>query len=125
MHLASPPPHQVRLLGLFFVHFQQESSATLWAQKTESVVTFRKPRRPHGLGVFAFHSRIICSALSTLKGFNMFWPFLAFTIVGAGAVKLGAMSVMLSVLTLALEALVIANLIGGGIYLWRRFRNNP
>ena len=53
----------------------------------------------------------------------MFWPFLAFTIVGA--VKFGAMSVMLSVLTLALEALVIANLIGGGIYLWRRFRNNP
>jgi len=53
----------------------------------------------------------------------MFWPFLAFSIVGA--VKFGAMSVMLSVLTLALEALVIANLIGGGIYLWRRFRNNP
>ena len=28
-------------------------------------------------------------------------------------------------LTLVLEALIIANLIGGGIYLWRRFRNNP
>ena len=55
----------------------------------------------------------------------MFWPFLAFTVVGAGAIKLGAMSVMVSVLTLALEALIIANLIGGGIYLWRRFRNNP
>ena len=57
----------------------------------------------------------------------MFWPFLAFTIVGAGAgaVKLGAMSVTISVLTLALQALIIANLIGGGIYLWRRFRNNP
>lgn len=55
----------------------------------------------------------------------MFWPFLAFTIIGAGAVKFGAMSVMVSVLTLALEALIIANLIGGGIYLWRRFRNNP
>jgi len=55
----------------------------------------------------------------------MFWPFLAFSIVGAGAVKLGAMSVMVSVLTLALEALIIANLLGGGIYLWRRFRNNP
>lgn len=53
----------------------------------------------------------------------MFWPFLAFTIVGA--VKFGAMSVMVSVLTLALESLIIANLIGGGIYLWRRFRNNP
>lgn len=55
----------------------------------------------------------------------MFWPFLAFSIVGAGAVKFGAMSVTISVLTLALEALIIANLIGGGIYLWRRFRNNP
>ena len=57
----------------------------------------------------------------------MFWPFLAFTIVGAGAgaVKLGAMSVMVSALTLTLEALILANLIGGGIYLWRRFRNNP
>ncbi len=55
----------------------------------------------------------------------MFWPFLAFSIVGAGAVKLGAMSVMVSVLTLALEALILANLIGGGIYLWRRFRNKP
>jgi hypothetical protein len=72
-----------------------------------------------------FYSRIIGSALSTLKGFIMFWPFLAFTIVGAGAVKLGAMSVTISVLTLALQALIIANLIGGGIYLWRRFRNNP
>jgi len=53
----------------------------------------------------------------------MFWPFLAFTIVGA--VKFGAMSVMVSALTLALQALILANLIGGGIYLWRRFRNNP
>lgn len=53
----------------------------------------------------------------------MFWPFLAFSIVGA--VKLGAVSVTISVLTLALQALIIANLLGGGIYLWRRFRNNP
>ena len=42
----------------------------------------------------------------------MFWPFLAFTIVGA--VKFGAMSVMVSALTLALQALILANLIGGG-----------
>lgn len=53
----------------------------------------------------------------------MFWPFLAFTIVGAGAVKIGAMSVMVSVLTLALEGLILANLVGAGIYLWHRFRN--
>lgn len=55
----------------------------------------------------------------------MFLPLLAFTIVSAGAIKFGAMSVKVSVLTLALEALILANLIGGGIYLWRRFRNNP
>jgi len=55
----------------------------------------------------------------------MFWPFLAFSIVGAGAIKIGAMSVMVSMLTLALQALIFANLLGGGFYLWRRFRNNP
>jgi len=53
----------------------------------------------------------------------MFLPLLAFTIVGAGAIKFGAMSVMVSALTLALEVLVIANLLGAGIYLWHRFRN--
>ena len=35
----------------------------------------------------------------------MFFPFLAATIVGAGAVKLGAMSTMVSVLSLALQGL--------------------
>ena len=51
----------------------------------------------------------------------MFFPFLAATIVGAGAVKLGAMSAMVSVLSLALQALLLANLIGAGYFLWRRF----
>ena len=51
----------------------------------------------------------------------MFFPFLAATIVGAGAVKLGAMSTMVSVLSLALQALIIANLIGAAYFLWRRF----
>ena len=45
----------------------------------------------------------------------------AATIVGAGAVKLGAMSTMVSVLSLALQALIIANLIGAAYFLWRRF----
>lgn len=42
----------------------------------------------------------------------MFFPFLAATIVGAGAVKLGAMSVTISFLTVALQALILANLLG-------------
>ena len=51
----------------------------------------------------------------------MFFPFLAATIVGAGAVKLGAMSTMVSVLSLALQALILANLIGAGYFLWQRY----
>ena len=51
----------------------------------------------------------------------MFIPFLAATIVGAGAVKLGAMSAMASVLFLALQALIRMNLIGAGYLLWRRY----
>jgi membrane protein implicated in regulation of membrane protease activity len=51
----------------------------------------------------------------------MFFPFLAATIVGAGAVKLGAMSAMVSVLSLALQVLIVANVIGVGYLLWRRF----
>ena len=42
----------------------------------------------------------------------MFFPFLAATIVGAGAVKLGALSVTVSILTIALQALILANVIG-------------
>ncbi|QLQ25165.1 MAG: hypothetical protein HZT41_10075 [Dechloromonas sp.] len=49
----------------------------------------------------------------------MFFPFLAATIVGAGAVKLGAMSTMVSVLSLGLQALILANLLGAGYLLWR------
>lgn len=37
---------------------------------------------------------------SSLKGLTMFLPLLAFTIVSAGAIKFGAMSVKVSVLTL-------------------------
>jgi hypothetical protein len=56
-----------------------------------------------------------------MKGSTMFFPFLAATIVGAGAVKLGAMSAMVSVLSLALQALILANLIGTGYFLWQRY----
>ena len=50
----------------------------------------------------------------------MFFPFIAATIVGAGAVKLGAMSVTISILSAALQALIFANLIGAGYFLWQR-----
>jgi uncharacterized membrane protein len=53
----------------------------------------------------------------------MFWPFLAATIIGAGAIKFGALSVMVSVLTLALEVLLTANLLGGAYLIWQRFRH--
>jgi hypothetical protein len=51
----------------------------------------------------------------------MFFPFLAAAIVGAGAVKLGAMSTMVSVLSLALQALIFANLAVAAYFLWRHF----
>ena len=51
----------------------------------------------------------------------MFFPFLAASIVGAGAVKLGTMSAMVSVLTLALQALLVANIMGIAYVTWRQF----
>ena len=54
----------------------------------------------------------------------MFFPFLAATIVGAGAVKLGATSAMVSVLTLALQALLIANIMGIVYVIWRKYRES-
>ena len=51
----------------------------------------------------------------------MFFPFLAASIIGAGAVKLGAMSVTISVLTIALQALVLANLAVAAYFLWQRY----
>ena len=52
----------------------------------------------------------------------MFFPFLAATIVGAGAVKLGAMSAMVSVLSLALQALIFANVMGIAYLAWRKYQ---
>ena len=53
----------------------------------------------------------------------MFFPFLAASIVGAGAMKLGALSVTVFILTAALQALILANLVGGAYLLWRHFRS--
>jgi hypothetical protein len=52
----------------------------------------------------------------------MFFPFLAATIVGAGAVKLGAMSVTISFLSIALQALIIANIMGIAYLAWRKYQ---
>ena len=52
----------------------------------------------------------------------MFFPFLAAAIVGAGAMKLGALSVTVSILTAALQALIILNLIGAGYLVWRKYQ---
>ena len=52
----------------------------------------------------------------------MFFPFLAATIIGAGAVKLGAMSVTISVLTAALQAVLLANVMGIAYLAWRKYQ---
>ena len=54
----------------------------------------------------------------------MFFPFIAATIIGAGAVKLGAMSAMVSVLSLALQVLILTNLFGAAYLLWQRYRQS-
>ena len=54
----------------------------------------------------------------------MFIPLIAATIVGAGAMKLGALSVTVSILTIALQALILANLLGAGYLLWKRYRKS-
>jgi membrane protein implicated in regulation of membrane protease activity len=57
-----------------------------------------------------------------MKGITMFFPFLAATIVGAGAIKLGAMSVTISFLTIALQALIFANVMGIAYLAWRKYQ---
>ena len=52
----------------------------------------------------------------------MFFPFLAATIVGAGAMKLGALSVTVSILTIALQAVLLANVMGIAYLAWRKYQ---
>ena len=52
----------------------------------------------------------------------MFFPFLAAAIVGAGAMKLGALSVTVSILTVALQALIFANVMGIAYLAWRKYQ---
>ena len=52
----------------------------------------------------------------------MFFPFLAATIIGAGAMKLGALSVTVSLLTTALQALIFANVMGIAYLAWRKYQ---
>jgi len=74
-------------------------------------------------GAFAFLSPVIHPAAQPRKDLSMFFPFLAASIVGAGAMKLGALSVTVSILTIALQALILANLLGAGYLLWRRWQD--
>ena len=56
----------------------------------------------------------------------MHWPFLAATVLAVAFFQLGAMSVTVSVLSIALQgALLVVALIAllvGGAYVWRRFK---
>ena len=52
----------------------------------------------------------------------MFWLFIAATTVGLGFFKLGALSVWVSVLSLAIELLLIALLGVGGYAVWQRHK---
>ena len=54
----------------------------------------------------------------------MFFAFIAATIVGAGAVKLGAMSVTISLLTVALQAVLLANVMGIVYLAWRKYQES-
>ena len=54
----------------------------------------------------------------------MFFPVLAVTIVSAGLLKLGALSVWVTVLTLVIQGLLIALSIGVGFYLWQRYQKS-
>ena len=54
----------------------------------------------------------------------MFFPFLAATIIGAGAIKLGALSVTVSILTAALQALIFANVMGIAYLAWRKYQES-
>ena len=52
----------------------------------------------------------------------MFFPFIAATIVGAGAMKVGALAVTMSILTIALQALIFANVMGIAYLAWRKYQ---
>ena len=53
----------------------------------------------------------------------MFWALLAFLFLSVAFVKLGAMSVWLTVLSGALQAVLLLLGVGAGVALWRHLRN--
>lgn len=53
----------------------------------------------------------------------MFWPFLAATAVGIGLVRLGALTVWVSVLKSMLSLLLTVVLAVGAVITWRRYRS--
>ena len=51
----------------------------------------------------------------------MFWNFLIASAVAAGLIQLGALSVWVSVLSVALQVAIGVIVIGAGIPLWKRY----
>jgi len=57
---------------------------------------------------------------SQQPGVFMFWPFLAAAAIATALIKLGALSVMVSVLSLALKVAVVAALVAVVLFLLGR-----
>jgi len=53
----------------------------------------------------------------------MFWPFLAASAVSVGLIRLGALSVWVSVLKAILSLVVAAILAAGFVFAWRKYKS--
>jgi len=73
-------------------------------------------------GLSPFHIPAFLSRSTTTKGITTFFAFLAASIVGAGAMKLGALSVTVSILSIALQAVLFANVMGAAYLAWRKYQ---
>jgi hypothetical protein len=54
----------------------------------------------------------------------MFWPFLAASAVSVGLIRLGALSVWVSVLKAILSVVVAAVLAASFVFAWRRYKQH-
>ncbi len=53
----------------------------------------------------------------------MFWLFITVAIIAIVLIRLGALSVWVTVLSLSLKVLAALTLFGGLLFLWRKFRD--
>jgi hypothetical protein len=60
--------------------------------------------------------------LTLQKGVLMFWLFLLLTLCAGALIRLGSLSAWVTVLSLALKALLALAVGLGLLYLWRRYR---